>query len=303
MRSDWVEATTFFDTPMSGKFLPPLSGDDYLHCSDELVLTHADIILEQLRTQAALMRNSPLTCALAERTVLAHSTLSEIVASVLSEKLRPVIPPDSAEMAGFEHEMGHLLKTHRLLRCLVCDLYKIVSVDPASDGMLQPLLFFKGFHAVCLYHIAHALWMRNGPADRFAALRLQSIGAEMFSVDIHPAAQIGPGVMIDHASGVVIGGTAIVGSDIYMLHQVTLGATGKPMYGAKRHPTISDGVILGAGATVLGDIVIGKGVTVGASAIVTRPVPQGCTVVGVNKILDNREQEQDGDAFTWFYDI
>jgi len=199
--------------------------------------------------------------------------------------------------------MIHLLSMPRLLRCLVCDLYKIVSIDPASDGMLQPLLFFKGFHAMCLYHVAHALWMRNGPADRFAALRLQSFGAELFSVDIHPAAQIGPGVMLDHASGIVIGGTAIVGSDIYMLHQVTLGATGKPMYGAKRHPTISDGVILGAGATVLGDIIIGKGVTVGASAVVTRPVPHGCTVVGVNKILDNSEQKEDGDDFTWFYDI
>jgi len=303
MQSDWVEATIFFDPPMSGKFLPPLSGDDYLHVSDEVVLTHAELIHEQLRAQAALMRKSPLTCALAERTVLAHATLSEVAASVLAEKLRAVIPSGTPEMAGIEHEIVHLLKMPRLLRCLVCDLYKIVSVDPASDGMLQPLLFFKGFHAVCLYHIAHALWVRNGPADRFAALRLQSIGAELFSVDIHPAAQIGPGVMIDHASGVVIGGTAIVGSDIYMLHQVTLGATGKPMYGAKRHPTISDGVILGAGATVLGDIVIGKAVTVGASAVVTRAVPQGCTVVGVNKILDNREQTENGDAFTWFYDI
>jgi hypothetical protein len=113
------------------------------------------------------MLKSPLTSALAERTVLAHPTLSEVAASVLAEKLRSVIPRDSAEMAGFEHEIVRLLKTPRLLRCLVCDLYKIVSVDPASDGMLQPLLFFKGFHAICLYHVARALWVRNGPADRF----------------------------------------------------------------------------------------------------------------------------------------
>ncbi|EOD14063.1 hypothetical protein EMIHUDRAFT_56234, partial [Emiliania huxleyi CCMP1516] len=177
-----------------------------------------------------------------------------------------------------------------LLRCVVCDLYKILDVDPAATGLLQPLLYFKGFHALTLHRVAHHLWARDdGPADRFAALRLQSHARTarlLTHTHTHPRraplpAPAGPGVMLDHASGVVIGGTAVVGSDVYMLHGVTLGATGKPMHGAKRHPTIADSVTLGAGATVLGDILVGSGVTVGASAVVTRAVPEGSTVVGV----------------------
>jgi len=190
MNSEWIESTVFFEKPMSGKFLPPLSGDGFLLASDEAVLTHANIIYEQLRVQAASMSRSPMTSGLADRTVLAHTTLGGVVAAVLADKLRVVVPVGSEEIVAYEHELLKLLAMPRLVRCLVCDLYKIVSVDPASDGMLQPLLFFKGFHALCLHRVAHALWARNGPADRFAALRLQSVGAELFSVDIHPAAQV-----------------------------------------------------------------------------------------------------------------
>ena len=171
-------------------------------------------------------------------------------------------------------------------RSVVSDLVKVLVVDPAAEGLLQPMLFFKGFHALATHRVAHSLWLDGSVASRGAALMLQSRASELFGVDIHPGATIGNGVMLDHASGVVIGATAIVGSDVYMLHGVTLGATGKPTFGAKRHPTIGSSVILGAGAAVLSDITVADGCTVGAGAIVTKDVPPGSTVVGINKLLE-----------------
>jgi len=183
----------------------------------------------------------------------------------------------------------------------------VLVVDPAADGVLQPLLFFKGFHALTTYRVAHALWIKGTAASRGAALLLQSRAAELFAVDIHPAAQIGNGVMLDHATGIVIGATAILGSDVYMLHGVTLGATGKPTGGRKRHPTIGSRVVLGAGSTVLGDIRVGDGCTVGALAIVTKDVDDGSTVIGVNKIASRpavpTTEADRSDDYTWYYDI
>jgi len=269
--------------------LAPLSGIDYLQSSDDTVSKHAAAIFKDLKVRAEVLRKSPLTNGFVERIIFDSSTLSEAVTAVLVEKLRGVLPEGSIEALAFQEEITTLLATPGLLRCLVSDLYKILDADPAANGMLEPLLFFKGFHGLSLHRVAHALWLRNEPADRHAALRLQSHVSELFGIDIHPGAEIGPGVMIDHATGVVIGSTAVLGSDIYMLHQVTLGATGKPMHGAKRHPTISDGVVLGAGSSVLGDITIGKGATVGANAVVTHPLEEGCTVVGVNKIIPKKD--------------
>ena len=132
------------------------------------------------------------------------------------------------------------------------------------------------------YRIAHALW---DDGDEGAALLLQSRASELFAVDIHPMATLGAGVMLDHGTGVVIGSTAVIGDDVYMLHGVTLGATGKPVpRGSKRHPTLGRGCTVGANATVLGDIVVGDGATVGAGATVTKAVPPFSTVVGVNSV-------------------
>lgn len=291
------------DPPVSSRFLEPLPAAAYLEATSVDVFKHAEYLFKQLRAEAAEMSNSPLTADFAERIVFNSSSLSEVAAAVLLEKLYVAVPQESPEATALQQEVVDILSKPQLIRALVCDIYKVLAVDPAADSALQPLLFFKGFHGLTLQRVAHELWERNGPADRYAALRLQSHGSELFGVDIHPGAAIGPGVMIDHASGVVIGSTAVLGSDIYMLHGVTLGATGKPMYGKKRHPTISDGVTLGAGSTVLGDITMGKGVTVGAAAVVTRDIQEGETVVGVNKVLDNKQQKPGDDDFSWFYNI
>ena len=132
--------------------------------------------------------------------------------------------------------------------------------QPFSKVSCRPNLLLRNFQSVLAYRIAHALW---ADGDEGAALLLQSRASELFAVDIHPTATLGAGVMLDHGTGVVIGSTAVVGDDVYMLHGVTLGATGKPVpRGSKRHPTLGRGCTVGANATVLGDIVVGDGATV-----------------------------------------
>ena len=162
------------------------------------------------------------------------------------------------------------------------------------------------------HRAAHALWTAaedGGDAGaRQLALLLQGRASARFDVDIHPGARVGAGVFVDHASGVVVGETAHVGPGCVLLHGVTLGATGKPTFGAKRHPTVGRACVLGAGATVLGDVAVGDGATVGAGAIVTRDVPAGSTVVGVNKLVEKpppaaADGGEEVDPFSWFYDI
>ncbi|MCH6255530.1 serine O-acetyltransferase [Puniceicoccaceae bacterium K14] len=141
---------------------------------------------------------------------------------------------------------------------------------------MSPFLFFKGFSALSSYRFAHYLWHEN---RRELALYLQSLISKTFGVDIHPAARIGKGILIDHATGVVIGETAVVGNNVSLLHNVTLGGTGKEC--GDRHPKVGDGVLIAAGAKVLGNIKIGDGAKVGAGSVVLRDVRPHCTVVGV----------------------
>lgn len=156
------------------------------------------------------------------------------------------------------------------------DLSAHVDRDPASVGYLTPFLYFKGFHALQAHRIAH--WLYN--QDRKAlAYYLQARTSQEYDVDIHPAARMGKGIMIDHASGVVIGETAVVENNVSMLHGVTLGGTGKES--GDRHPKIRSCVLLGAGARILGNIEVGVGAKVGASSLVLDSVPPHTTVAGV----------------------
>ena len=155
-----------------------------------------------------------------------------------------------------------------------------------SSSFLQPFMFYKGFHATAAQRIAHALWQRRDFSSRSEALALQSRTSEAFGVDIHPAADLAGGLFIDHASGVVVGETARVGPRCTMLHSVTLGASGKANSSPRRrHPVIGADVVLGAGCSVLGAVRVGDGAVVGAQAVVSKDVPAGCTVVGVNKVI------------------
>ncbi|MEO8812642.1 MAG: serine O-acetyltransferase [Caulobacteraceae bacterium] len=162
------------------------------------------------------------------------------------------------------------------------DLRAWMERDPACKGYVQPLLYFKGFLALQSHRVAHWLW-REGRESM--AFYFQSRVSELFQVDIHPAAAIGRGIFLDHGTGIVIGETAVVGDEVSMLHSVTLGGTGAER--GDRHPKIGDGVLLGAGAKVLGNISVGDYAKVASGSVVLKPVPAHCTVAGVPARLVN----------------
>lgn len=172
-----------------------------------------------------------------------------------------------------------------LIGSLRADIAAVVERDPATERFIEPFLYFKGFHALQIHRLANWLW-RNGERD--FALYLQSRSSDVFQTDIHPAAQIGRGVFLDHATGLVVGETAVVEDDVSLLQNVTLGGTGK--VSGDRHPKIRKGVIIGAGAKILGNIEIGPHAKVAAGAVVLAPVPPFATVAGVPaKILKIEE--------------
>ena len=162
------------------------------------------------------------------------------------------------------------------------DLKAVFERDPACKGYVQPFLFFKGFQALQAHRVAHWLWTEGRETIAFY---LQSRVSEVFQLDIHPAARIGGGVFVDHGTGIVIGETATVGDDVSMLHGVTLGGTGAER--GDRHPKIGKGVLLGAGAKVLGNIHVGDYAKVASGSVVLKDVPAGCTAAGVPARLVN----------------
>jgi serine O-acetyltransferase len=162
------------------------------------------------------------------------------------------------------------------LATFLADLRAPVERDPAADGWLDVVLSYPGFHAVTAYRMIHALYGTRIPLlPRF----LSEIVHRITGIDIHPAATIGPGLFIDHGTGVVIGSTAIVGRNVTIYHGVTLGGTS--LQRKKRHPTLGDNVVVGSGAAVLGDITIGDNVRIGANSVVVKDVPPNSTVVGI----------------------
>jgi serine O-acetyltransferase len=156
------------------------------------------------------------------------------------------------------------------------DLAAVVDRDPACTRLIEPLLYFKGFHAIQTHRLAHHLWT-HGRKD--FALYLQSRSSEVFQTDINPAARIGKGIFLDHATGLVVGETAVIGDNVSMLQDVTLGGTGKEA--GDRHPKVRDCVLIGAGAKILGNIEIGSCARIAAGSVVLHPVPPRSTVAGV----------------------
>jgi serine O-acetyltransferase len=156
------------------------------------------------------------------------------------------------------------------------DVVAVLDRDPACYRVLEPVLFFKGFHALQCHRLAHWLWRQE---RRDFALYLQGRASEVFQTDINPAARIGKGIFLDHATGLVVGETAVIEDDVSMLHSVTLGGTGKQ--GGDRHPKIRKGVLLGAGAKILGNIEVGQCSRVAAGSVVLASVPRNKTVAGV----------------------
>ena len=175
-----------------------------------------------------------------------------------------------------------LAEDQNILSQIAQDLIAIVDRDPACRTPLEPLLFYKGFHAITTYRISHWLWQHD---RTIMALQFQSLASEVFAVDIHPAATIGCGILLDHATSFVVGETAIIRDNVSILHEVTLGGTGKEE--GDRHPIVESGVLIGAGAKILGRVTIGACAKIAASSVVLENVPPHTTVAGVPAVIVN----------------
>ncbi len=233
-----------------------------------------------LRNQAeAAARAEPALYSMLNSVILQHTHFEDALSYQLARKL-----------ADYELEAMNVRElceeayaaAPELVAYAEADLKAVFERDPACKGYVQPFLFFKGFQALQTYRIAHWLW---GRGRETLAFYLQSRMSEIFQVDISPAAKIGSGVFFDHGTGIVIGETAVVGDDVSMLHGVTLGGTGAER--GDRHPKIGKGVLLGAGAKVLGNITIGDYAKIASGSVVLKPVPAHCTAAGVPARLVN----------------
>jgi serine O-acetyltransferase len=208
-----------------------------------------------------------------ERAVLHHRDFAAALAGLLAHKLADAVLPVK-RLAGLAQQA--MADDPAIAAAAAADLAAIRARDPAAESWLTPFLYYKGFHALQWHRLGHHLWR----ADRRDLARfLQSRVSEVFAVDIHPAVPVGRGVFIDHATGLVVGETAVIGNDVSILHEVTLGGTGKER--GDRHPKVRDGVLLCAGAKVLGNVEIGREAKVGAGSVVLHSVPPHATVAGV----------------------
>lgn len=228
----------------------------------------------QLKCEAsAIARREPLLTHQLDGLVLRQACFADALAALFADKLKN---ERTSECALFELAREAIATEPAIAEAALADLHAVRERDPAAGRLIAPFLHFKGYQALQAYRVAHWLW-QQGRAD--IALHLQSRTSECFAIDIHPAARLGRGIMIDHGHGVVIGETAVVADDVSMLHGVTLGGTGKER--GDRHPKVRSGVVLGADVKVLGNIVLGEGSQVGAGSVVLEDVPPGCTVAGV----------------------
>jgi serine O-acetyltransferase len=205
--------------------------------------------------------------------VLRHRQLEEALCVILANKLQM---PEVSAMLVRDLSSEALTGDVSIRASIRADLLAARTRDPSAHGYMLPFLYYKGFHALQAYRVAHWLWGRGRQA---LAAHFQNRISEAFGVDVHPAARIGSGILIDHGTSVVIGETAVVEDNVSILHEVTLGGTGKES--GDRHPKVRRGVLIGAGAKILGNVEIGRGAKVGAGSVVLKDVPPHTTVAGI----------------------
>ncbi len=231
-------------------------------------------VWQSIRETARLqVRSEPMLASYLHATVLNHDSLCDAVSFHLAGKLK------SQTLSGMQvrEMMETAMKSDPGIRkAIEADILAARDRDPAVNCCLVPLLYLKGIHALSAYRTAHWLW---NDGRTLLAVHLQNRISEVFGVDIHPAARIGKGILMDHATSVVIGETAVVGDNVSMLHEVTLGGTGKT--GGDRHPKVRTGVLIGAGAKILGNVEVGEGAKIGAGSVVLTDVPPHSTFAGV----------------------
>jgi len=233
-----------------------------------------DPVWDQLLCEARdAIRDEPVLGGFIHSSILHHGSLASALAYRISVKLST---GDMSEQLLRELVDDAFVRDPGIVAQSRADLVAVLERDPACHRLIQPLLYFKGFQAVQSYRVGHWLW-NEGRRD--LAYFFQARVSEVFGVDIHPAASVGKGIMIDHAHSIVIGETAVVGDDVSMLHSVTLGGTGKSE--GDRHPKIGEGVLIGAGAKVLGNIRVGHCSKIAAGSVVLQDVPPCKTVAGI----------------------
>lgn len=233
-----------------------------------------DWIWQTIRQEAAQeAEHEPVLASFLHSIILNHSSLEEALSFHLAGKLTNLNLPS---MSLRDIIIGAMLEDATIGKAVRADIRGAQERDPACSSYLVPLLYYKGLHALEAYRVAHWLWTQN---RQTLALCFQNRISEVFGVDIHPAARIGSGVFIDHGTSLVIGETAVVEDDVSMLQEVTLGGTGKES--GDRHPKIRTGVLISAGAKILGNVEVGADAKVGAGSVVLKDVPAGCTVAGV----------------------
>jgi serine O-acetyltransferase len=237
-------------------------------------LDKLDPVWGRIRREAdEVVRREPELASFIFASVLHHDTLEAAVVHRIAERL------DHPDVSGelIRQAYKDVLEDDRTIGEVIrADIVAVVDRDPAAERYLDPVLYFKGFHAIETHRLAHWLW---GKGRRDFAYYLQSRSSAVFQTDIHPAAHIGRGIFLDHATGLVVGETAVIEDDVSMLHDVTLGGTGKE--DGDRHPKIRRGVLIGAGAKIMGNIEVGCCARVAAGSVVLKPVPAQKTVAGV----------------------
>ncbi|HIF75598.1 MAG TPA: serine O-acetyltransferase [Porticoccaceae bacterium] len=233
-----------------------------------------DELWQQLRRDAEqVIQQEPLLASYVYACILNHdslaSALSFILANKLSDDVMPVVTVRELFDSAFE-------SSPEIIEFAVCDIKAVYDRDAAICSYLPVILYLKGFQSIQVHRLAHYLWKSS---RQELALFIQSRNSEVFSVDIHPGCMMGRGIMFDHATGIVIGETSVIEDNVSILQQVTLGGTGNEQ--GDRHPKIKSGVLISAGAKVLGSIIVGEGAKVGAGSVVLNDVDPHTTVVGV----------------------
>ncbi len=242
-------------------------------------------IWQRIRDEAVKMAEDEVQLRhLLEDVVISRATLAESLAARLARKLSR----EDMQREQLEPLLRSiLLSNEREVLSAARDMEAIVDRDPACQSELEPLLFYKGFLAITSYRVAHILWK----SDRKAlALYFQSIVSEIFGLDVHPAARIGCGILLDHATSVVVGETSIIEDNVSILHEVTLGGTGKQT--GDRHPIVRSGVLIGAGSKILGRVEIGECAKIGAGSVVLEDVAPHQTVAGVPAVVVGEAVEE-----------
>jgi len=238
------------------------------------VLDKVDPVWARIRREAeVVVRQEPELSSFIYSSVLHHDNLEQVVVHRIAERLdHPDVSGELIRQAYWDA----LEDTPTLGDIFRADIVATYDRDPATNRFIEPVLYFKGFHSIQTHRLAHWLW---GKGRKDFAYYLQSRASAVFNCDIHPAARIGRGIFLDHASGLVVGETAAIDDDVSILHDVTLGGTGNEA--GDRHPKIGRGVMIGAGAKILGNIEVGHCARIAAGSVVVAPVPHNTTVAGV----------------------